>query len=406
MMIFHKRLKNGRSIISQSVVIMSLLSISLSEILFLFEPKVILGKNAYLIFGSLVMISISILELIGVFRRILLTEIIGVVALGASLIGVLLYQFIIYDQFHGFVFSRFFFTLAFASLFAGWVVREIGVGRSVQLALFVCAVVCAVQLIGYTLLPEIQILKQEGEPARIIFDGEATRDGLLGSSLVAYHAVVGIMLSYWFWSNGALKTIVLTFFSIVIIATQTRIAFFVLGLFLLVEFLKPKHFRKAAGMIATLFVLASCAVTLDVPLFDGLASRLQQGVTTDPRLAKLGLSFELAGASLEHFLMGVPAVIINSRTSGGVMVSDNSFFLILLNFGAVATVIWALWFAVSLGPFSIRYVMYPTWFVIALFTTNSLLWDSFILIMVLLGKLITHHFALEAKSQFIASRVT
>ena len=71
---------------------------------------------------------------------------------------------------------------------------------------------------------------------------------------------------------------------------------------------------------------------------------------------------------------------MNMAKLKGEVVSDNSFFLLQLKFGLVFTVGLLLF---SLWLINVYFVFAPFflfWFVISLATTNSLLWDSYILL--------------------------
>jgi hypothetical protein len=100
------------------------------------------------------------------------------------------------------------------------------------------------------------------------------------------------------------------------------------------------------------------------------------------RLEKTLLGLRLVGAQFSHLMFGVPLELISSaETSGGFSISDNSYVMVLLNFGLPFTVLWL----ISLYKVLRRTVcirsngMLLLYFVLGIGITNGILWDVWVL---------------------------
>ena len=107
-------------------------------------------------------------------------------------------------------------------------------------------------------------------------------------------------------------------------------------------------------------------------------NRFDINLSDDPRVLKTILSLNLISESFHGFLWGLPIETITQATLGGFQVSDNSFFLVLLRFGFIFFIVWVGSIIYLISRFNRLRVLYWIWIFFALFTTNSILWDSFI----------------------------
>lgn len=260
--------------------------------------------------------------------------------------------------------------------------------------------IALVQFLGYVVFPNIQIVFDSPQGPEYIFDGETTRMGLLGSSYVAYHCVLGLLIIWSIKRNikisfGVYILLLATtlFFLATIILTLNRLAL-IWALFLLWKILTAYlHLDKPSG-IGKIFV--SISVILfglfygfykldDIQLMDTIVRFSEIDGLDDPRIIKLTLGLTMWLNSFTTFLFGVPVQIIETTTINGIIWSDNSFLLISLKFGLIGFLAWALAFSKvipwGLGSLTLIYLL---WTLSSLAITNSILWDSYIFSLIFL----------------------
>ena len=112
-----------------------------------------------------------------------------------------------------------------------------------------------------------------------------------------------------------------------------------------------------------------------------LSNRFSEfGGFNDPRIIKGYLALTMWFESFSSFLWGVPAQTVESTSFKGIIWSDNSFFLLALQFGLIGLLIWILalkevlpWWGAGSSKF-----IYLFWVFLSLAITNSIVWDSYI----------------------------
>ena len=186
MMIF--RLKNLKPLF----FFLLLGAVSISELLYIVFPMTLLGKNIFLV-GPFFIVFFIIVHFI-VFRNFkeMVPTILCFGLLIAFMILVSFMHLILYDQSLSFFSYRFIFQIALAAGLTVVMLDSIGRDQLYYVLFSVILLVSFIQGTGYYVLPEIQIVKSVDSLPVIIFDGESRRDGLLGSSLVAYHSVLAL----------------------------------------------------------------------------------------------------------------------------------------------------------------------------------------------------------------------
>ena len=356
--------------------------ISISEILAILFPMTLLGKNIFLIVPFLILFFLIVHFIL--FRN--LKEMVPIILCFGLLITSLLLASImhltLYDQSLGFFAYRFLFQIALAAGLTVVMLSSIGRDQTYNVVISVIMLVSLIQGIGYYVFPEISIIKKTVDGAsKIIFDGEATRDGLLGSSIVAYHAVLGLFALTNQHRVSGPNLLFIGFIVLVIFATQTRLAIVFMLIVLLRSVIWKIEVKELGywliGAIIFLIVVSQMeGIFTDINV--SVLGRFDINFSNDPRVLKTILSLNLMSDSLSGFLWGLPTETINKATLGGIQVSDNSFFLIALRFGFIVCVVWIGTTAYLISRFNQLRVLYWIWIFLALFTSNSILWDSFI----------------------------
>ena len=354
--------------------------ISISEILGILFPMTLLGKNIFLVVPFLILFFLIVHFVL--FRK--LKEMLPIIlCFGLLSISLLLASFmhlILYNESLGFLEYRFVFQIALSAGFTVVMLGSIGRDQIYYVVISVIILVLLVQGIGYFIFPEIQIIKSVDGPAKIMFDAERTRDGLLGSSLVAYHAVLGLFAITSQNRISAPNLLVIGFIVLVIFSTKTRLVIIFMPILLLTRLIWKIQVKELGywliGAIIFLIVVPMIGELSEINLL--ALDRFDISYSDYPRVFKTILSLNLMSDSLSGFLWGLPAETINNATLGGFQVSDNSLLLISLRFGFIFFVVWVGSAVYLLSRFNRLSVLYWIWIFLALFTTNSILWDSFI----------------------------
>ena len=295
---------------------------------------------------------------------------------------------------------RYFFNIILA-LGAYFFLRKYFSLLSIQVIILTVIIsIALIQFLGYVVFPNIQIDFDSTGSAEYIFDGESTRMGLLGSSIVAYHCVLGLLIIWSFTRNIKLSSaayillIAMTlFFVATIVLTINRLAL-IWALFLSWKILTAYlHWKKPSGKgkvflsISIIFfgLFYGFYILNDLLQIDVVTRLSEINFIDDPRIIKLLLGLTMWFNSLSTFLFGVPTQIIANTTVKGLIWSDNSFLLISLEFGLMGLLVWMLAFSkvIPWGQGSVT-LIYMLWVLSSLGITNSILWDSYIFLLLFL----------------------
>lgn len=374
MMIF--RLKNLKPLF----FFLLLGAVSISELLYIVFPMTLLGKNIFLV-GPFFIVFFIIVHFI-VFRNFkeMVPTILCFGLLIAFMILVSFMHLILYDQSLSFFSYRFIFQIALAAGLTVVMLDSIGRDQLYYVLFSVILLVSFIQGTGYYVLPEIQIVKSVDSLPVIIFDGESRRDGLLGSSLVAYHSVLALFALTSRERMSLFNWFLVGCIVLIIFACQTRIAIIFMMIILLSQFFSRVRVKKLGYWFfagALFLIVAEIVGGFSEALWLAL-NRFDINLSDDPRVLKTILSLNLISESFHGFLWGLPIETITQATLGGFQVSDNSFFLVLLRFGFIFFIVWVGSIIYLISRFNRLRVLYWIWIFFALFTTNSILWDSFI----------------------------
>lgn len=369
-----------------------LATIYISEILGIIFPIRLLGKNFFLVAPFLIIAFLIIHFLLFRNSKEMAPAMLCFGVLTTFLLLALFMHLILYNQLLGFFEYRFVFQIALAAALTVVMVGSIGRDNIQHVLVLVIILGSLIQGFGYYFFPEVQIIKSVDSPARIVFDGEATRDGLLGSSLVAYHAVLGLFLLTSQERQSVTNWLIIGFFVLVIISSSTRLAIIFMLILLLRSVISKVQVKELCyGIIVALVFLFLTQFLGGFSESASMAlSRFDITFSDDPRVLKTILSLNLLLDSLSGFLWGLPTETINNATLGGFQISDNSFFLVLLRFGFIFCVVWIGSMVYLISRFNRISVLYRVWIFFALFTTNSIVWDSFIFCLIALASVLGH----------------
>ena len=270
-------------------------------------------------------------------------------------------------------------TLTFLFAISFWLFcnRYLDLNKRYYLLISIILTVSIIQLSAYYFIPGIQIIRAPFEEPKIIFDGVTTREGLLGSSIAAYHCVLGMLLVLKREKKTVIEVLCVLVFAVTILSSLTRIA--ILFMLLIFFFLIKEIFFKKAFLIIIpsliyFFILVNNA---DLNFLDRIINRMDDISLSSARVDKNLLALDISTRSFGFFLWGVPDLL--HKPVNNITISDNSFSLIQVRFGFIMTFIWISTTIYLIKKNSSPRTLAWLWFFISLFITNSILWDSYIL---------------------------
>lgn len=285
--------------------------------------------------------------------------------------------------------ARFVFSLIYGAFIYLSLTKFIPTSEIKILALISIVLMSLFQLAGYIVVPNIEIIKDENNLSKVIFNGNRTRDGLLGSSFTAYHCVIGVILSPQVTKRLWVLTLLLLLFVVTTLYSQTRIALvFELIFIIWYYFYGLVNYKKKYYFLFLLFALMCTIIyfgseIVSDNIISQVVNRFDINLSEDARIIKTQLTLKLISDSWAGMLLGVDKAIVSSETLKGYTVSDNSLFLIQLKFGIFLLIVFLTSHIILL-----RYYFYIPktiilWFPISFVMTNSILWDSLMIVSVL-----------------------
>lgn len=264
--------------------------------------------------------------------------------------------------------------------------------RFLALALIISSLLQSIFVIVHThFFPNVQtIFNPDTQDVRLIYDAVRTRRGLIGASINANQILCGMFITYVFlrrdnafWRNMFFFGIILLMlYAIGISGSRYPMAFaFIL------TFLAVLHLFRSIESVFMLVIIAFCFLVVFLSS-SGLELFMLLRFHEDywSRLDKFILSFALLSESFQNFFIGASsAVIASTYSKTGFLVSDNSYWLIALQFGVPFALVFffslirKLWVRRS----SQIYKLFFVYLLLGLGITNCLLWESWVYPMIL-----------------------
>lgn len=359
------------------------------NVIFLFFPIQLLGKNFWLVAPMLVMLTLYLSTLFGKGRAVKRSDVIlFFIAIVVGFIN--LSRDVLYTEPGSFLDVRYIFSpIIFILVFKRLVHGE----KNANLLRVVLFTTCFIQAILGILhahfFSELNISfdPDSDQIAQIIFDAKRTREGgTLGASIYANIIVCGMFLLIPL--NDKLSSyrasILLIISALVMIyaisLSGSRYPMIVSGLIALVFF--ARFFLNARRRLAMLFILITLALLLYLSIGDFeffSIVRLDEG--SGGRWGKFVLPLVLVSQNILHLFIGVPDVIVTSSfTTDGYLMSDNSYMQILTRFGLFFISVYLICLIGILrqnivDKLSLYFFIY---FLVGLGLTNCILWEPWI----------------------------
>ena len=377
-----------------------LLCLSTSEFTYFYTGISLLGNNAFVVLPFLIfffMFSYSLFIFLKGSNLLIFFTIISVFVYSLSCIV----RLVIYGQEFNPVNDRFIFSFLIAYGSFIFLNKTIGVDSLQRIVLFSLLIFAILQLGSYTFYTNVGLLKTEGYRTIITDQAARSRDGVFGSSLVAYHCVLGLLfiqsilirqrkyisfVSETRNSGTNLKQIILVLctvpFIFTILYSQTRLAVIFLAInFLMLVF--SQYRRRFINIVMLIFfIIIFSFILLNLENLNISFSRFDASILEGPRVSKTILSLSIIFDTPMGFFFGYPSEYIEQfRTSEGIQVSDNSYLLLFMKYGFLLFIFWIISFYFLLirlnGTKGLALVI-SLWAIISLGVTNSILWDSYI----------------------------
>ena len=395
-------------------LIFGLILLPFSELLFIIYPARIIDTNVFLI------LAIFLIFIPGIFLALIMPK------FDSSDISLLMIFFILFLSI--FLIRTFFYNDSLSILSLRYILvpiiiaiifkRFFDIYEKEALGywlMWIVAFCSLIQLVIYFYFPEISIISADksdsGDP-EFSFRGDPTRDGMFGASILAYYCISALLIIrhkiYYdqISSNNLFTNLILSaLFILTILVTQNRTSFIFLVFIFLNDFhkfftLKTSHFKWIAGI--SFFAISSISIILIIDfnqlLNYGLFTRIKEGLglftyeslydqsalLENSRINKFTQSINILFSEWYYFFIGAEgSAIIQPNFYTGAVFSDNSYLLILLNFGVVLFFFWLVTFFYATDFFDAnKDGIVKSWFLISLFLSNSILWEFYILISV------------------------
>lgn len=344
-------------------------------------PVRLFGKSIVLEL-ALLLILVSYIRSRYISGRVLFQEadIMVLLFLLASL-GVFISRRIVYEAHESYFNYRYFFILFLGLALAEYLSKNRKSLKIISLGIILQGLFTAVLIvINIYFFPHLRISSKHG----LISNGIETRDMLLNASMASDLIVCAGFVLLAARQSGLIKLPNLLFWLLLVlmayatIITGSRYPQLVMGVVLLLAF----RYQKGVSRYNMLFILLLLSV-----LFYYFEAHLKWDFRFDQssggRLAKLGLTIHILGQSAWYFLMGAPnKIVAMAHTRSGVTISDNSFILVVLNFGFIFSLLFFIYLIKRLKYYVKGFISggYFIYLILGFGITNCFLWDPWLFI--------------------------
>lgn len=367
----------------------------LVNIIYIFYPINFLGKNLWLVAPVLIILAFYLSTLFEV-KESLTVKKTDIIFLSIAVLGGLIFYFreLAYMESRSFLDFRYIFSSAiFLLVSRRFVNGEKNIHFLHSTLIAICLIQAVLGILHNHFFPEINISFDPDNPkgVELIFDAERTREsGTLGASIYANVIVCGMFLlaaknskeSSFHASVFSIVSIVMMFYAVTLSGSRYPIA--VAGLATLIFFSRSlsnwKHWAAVGllALVAFIFFTSTSGFELNsIYRFDQ-----DSGGRGDKWL----LPFELITASTLPLLVGVSSdLAANTFSSSGADISDNSYWLLALQFGPFFALVWFGFVINLLKENMANYVsvLFIVYFVIGLGITNCILWEPWVFLAIL-----------------------
>lgn len=367
----------------------------LVNMIYIFYPLNFMGKNIWLVIPVLVILVLYLSTLANLREGITVKKS-DVFFLVIMVVGGFIFYLreLLYAEQRSFldiryIFSPIIFLLVSMRLIKGE--KQIHFLSGVLIA--TCFIQAVLGILHNAFFPEINIRfdPDNAKEMELIFDAERTREGgTLGASIYANVILCGMfLLTKKSSSRTPFHTAILLFISILIMfyavtLSGSRYPIVIAGLLALVFFsrsLSNWRFWVAMGV----FALFSLFLLMNMETVE-LYSIYRFDQDSGGRLDKLILPFELLTANILHLLVGASSELTaNTFSLSGVGISDNSYWLLSLQFGPIYALLW-FGFVVNLVKENIvnnTSFLFIVYLLVGLGITNCILWEPWVFLAIL-----------------------
>lgn len=365
------------------------------NIIFIFYPINFLGKNIWLVVPVLIILIFYLSTLIEVKESLTIKKN-DIIFLSIAVLGGLIFYFreLAYMESRSFLDFRYVFSSAiFLLVSRRFVNGEKNIHFLSSILIAICLVQAVLGILHNHFFPEINISFDPDNPkdVELIFDAERTREsGTLGASIYANVIVCGMFLlaaknskEFSFHASVfSIASIVMMFYAVTL--SGSRYPIMVAGLVTLIFFSRSLSNWKHWAAVGLFALVAFIFFTSTSGFEFNSIYRFDQD--SGGRGDKWLLPFELITASTLHLLIGASSELAaNTFSSSGTDISDNSYWLLALQFGPFFALVWFGFVINLLKENMVNYVsfLFIVYFVIGLGITNCILWEPWVFLAIL-----------------------
>lgn len=382
-MIQHKPKKN--SAVSIPAVFISIITFFFPfvNILYLFLPMNFLGKNLWIVIPIFVITVLFAMSLVNARQFMVFNKFdIGLLMIAVPGVLIHLMRELLYSESRSILDLRYIISsILFLLVFKRFVQGEKNQAWVLGAVLLTCLTQAVLGILHAHFFSHINI---NVETLEFFLEAERTREGgTLGASIYANFIVCGMFLlatknsRLSFGGYGVFENIAILIMLYAVTLSGSRYP--ILWAFLLTVvfmFRSLSNWKQTAVLLGVVFMMTSFVLLKEegVELYGIFRFSEDAG----GRLDKLVLPLMLLFDRFLYFLIGVPSELIAGTFSeDGFGISDNSYMLMALQFGALFAVVWFFFFINLLrrnvaNGFSSLFMIY---ILIGFGLTNSILWE-------------------------------
>ncbi|MCG3110373.1 MAG: hypothetical protein MCM46_01000 [Candidatus Manganitrophus sp. SB1] len=370
------------------------------NIIYIIYPITFLGKNVWLVAPVLVIMALYLSTLFDV-RKGFTVKKTDIIFLAIVIAGGLIFYLreLVYVERRSFLDYRY---ILAPTIFLLVSKRFVNGDKNINFLSSALVLTCFIQailgILHASFFPELNISFDPDNVKNVefVFDAERTREGgTLGASIYANVIVCGMfLLATKRPTPTSLRSSILLTISIMVMLyavtlSGSRYPIVIAGLLTLTFFINSlSNWRQwvAIGMLA-IFSIIWFTNMENVEFY----SIFRFSEDSGGRIDKLILPFELLIADMFHLLVGASnELTANTYSSSGVGISDNSYWLLSLQFGPIFALFW-FGFVVNLLMRDIvnnASFFFLVYFLIGLGITNCILWEPWVFLAIFTGTIL------------------
>jgi hypothetical protein len=365
-----------------SIIALLIVFAPITNLVHQIAPAYLFGKSAWVAIPAIILAIVFVVNLTKFNRINQIACLIGIALLGYLILNM---SSLVYGESKNILDYRYILTFPMYLILADFFLRFEDSRKFLVTALIIQGVIASmIFIINAHFFPNIQIQPDDYGVHEMIFDGERTRNMLLGASTSGNMILIAMFaLAFWHFYNQKFINYVfwpLQLCMIYGISLGGSRYPLVSGLCILLFCIFLKNpLKNLFSLLVTFLCLFGFVTLSNIEILESFRFNHDLG----GRVEKIQLSLSLIFESATHFFIGLPmTVAANASSPEGYGISDNSYLAIALSFGVPFTFLFFK-YLISLNNWKNSdglYKLFTIYFLFGLGVTNSIYWESYIFI--------------------------